>query len=809
MSSSCTDCPLYQSASTVCVPGTRIGGPSDILVVGDAPGLQEDAEGRLGIGAAAELLRHELSRVGITDYQYTNVVRCYAGGAPKPKFVKACRHYLEDEIDEIQPRYVLALGATAWKEFGEGNVTDAAGREIQRGGRTVMPTLHPAAIIRDPNKGAAWRADLARFGHLVRGGLLAQPPVTVRLVRTPAQVENLIAQLNAADIITFDFEALPFPSIEGERQPWKKIVPQDHKGYLPLSVSFCLSAGGASVLPLWHKESALTEETLKSFFVRVRKAMTMKKVTAHNMLYDDLAWEATCRRLEIEPYMPRVTFDTMVAAHILDENRPKSLKWLGRALLGWPNWDIDAGKEHPLHELAYYNGADAAATYLLRQRLLADLSDHPRLRRYFSTLEMPKLRALERVISRGVYVEMDTVRGHIARAGERMESAKAEVQRVSGGAVENPGSTQQLGRWLFGTLGLTPVKLTPEGSPSTDEESIKRLALKRPEVQTVLEYRKWQKYHGTYLTPLLSRVSVSYDARLHPEYRSTSVETGRLASPFHTTPRDPFVRSLYTAPPGFSLVQSDMSQIEARLAAWETLGRPATMSGVSPTSMLAAWMAGIDVYCETAGSVLEKDPALVDRDKSNPHNERQILGKVPTLSMLYNISPKGLKSYVWREFEIDWTDAFAQQVWRAFHRRWPEFAVWHARVSSLIRACGDVTSALGRVRRLPGAVGGGEKAVHDAINSGINAPVQSLASDLTQASMILLDRLGLKIIGNVHDALLFEVADSDLQTVLPLIKTTMETSHRELRTLGLYLPEGLVKVEITVGNWGEGKEWKL
>lgn len=567
------------------------------------------------------------------------------------------------------------------------------------------------------------------------------------------------------------------------------------KNWKAYSVAFSWDGKNAFVVPLRYMPSLLLEH----FKDVMRPIMADPNVpkTAHNQLFDSLCW---FRLTGTQPY---TTFDTMVAAHILDENRRKGLKWLGRALLGWPQWDIDATVEHPFAELAEYNGYDAAATLLLRQRLLADLQAQPRLLKYLQTVEMPKLRALERVIINGIYVDEETL-------DERIETCRnAQKAAASALPLEKPGSTQQVAKWLYQSLQLPVLRTTPAGAPSTDEETLQRLMQrhKLPELATLLEYRKQTKNLTTYLAPLKQRLEDSWDGREHPEYRSTSVETGRLASSFHTTPRESFIRSIYSAPAGLSLIQADYSQIEARIAAWIAAGKPATSTAAAAGStMLSAWLTSRDVYRETAAEILSKPLDRITKD------ERQIYGKVVTLALLYNMTAKGLQEYLWREAQIDWTRAQAQRAYDGYYRRWPEFKLWHQREAKIIQARGYSVSPIGRMRRLPAAQqeDTGRQAysqILEAINQGINQPVQSIASDLTQVSMIILDqRYGAHIVGNVHDALLFELPTAGLATSIPTIRRVMEQAPLTLRPLGLQLPDGLTRVEISVGQWGLGKE---
>lgn len=803
----CTDCPLHQHASSVCVWGEHRGcfqdglgseaGVCDLMLVGEAPGWEENNKGRPFVGPSGRLLKEALDTFNITSYYVSNTVKCVPDGTPSSSHVAACKHYLWEEIEAVKPKYILALGATAYHQFGVGSISEHAGKEFwsPAANAWVMGCLHPAAILRFPERKKTWLLDVGRFAKLAEGQRIEKPPVEVEIVKDHY---SLVNRFEHGKPFTFDYET--------------SMLPWWHKDFYAKCIAFSWDGKKSYVLFLDDPD------VVRSFFWCIKPVMMSPKTpkTAHNMLFDDLVTYRLCG------YLPFTTFDTMVAAQILDENQPKGLKWQGRARLGWPSWDIETSKKSgegiSRADLAFYNGCDAAATFLLREALLRDLRDAPNLARYMVRLEMPKLRALERLISAGIHIRTDRLQERISTATTALGEARAAVP------VKNPNSTAQLKKWLYTDLNLPVLKWTPKGEPSTDEETIKRLAMQHEEVRVILPARKWQKSLTTYLQPLMTALETSHDGRIHPEYRSTSVETGRLASSFHTTPRDQFIRSVYSAPAGSLLVMGDYAQIEARLAAWKAVGMPAILTpndsqtGAGRT-MLHAWLAGLDVYVETAAEILRKSPSEVTKDKSDPHNERQIVGKVVTLALLYRMSAKGLREYLWREEEIEWTQHQAEQAHQGFYRRWPEFALWHEREDRIIRSLGYSESPIGRMRRLPAAqaVDTGRQAysqIHEAVNAGINAPIQGLASDITQAAMILLDRvkdkMGFLICGNIHDALLFEVPEDRLQTVLPIIRDAMLWAPNALRGLGLHLPEGLIQVEISVGDgWGLGKEVKF
>jgi DNA polymerase-1 len=783
-STSCEACPALPGAR---VSGTWWGdvdwsGPS-CMAVGINPGWHEEQEGQPFVGPSGALLKAGLAQAGVRRAFLTNTYRC--AGEPDASFARACASSLEEEIERVKPAFILALGNIAVQRLlGKGTVGQVSGKEIwsAKYKAWVLPAFHPAAILRDRGRENAWRADVYRFGRLARGDLVPPPntpPVRVDLISSGSGLRVLDTALRTEPAFSYDFETNVTPG-------WW------HKDFKAYSIAFSFTGGEAMCLPIAHPDvspewTALALKWMERVTPVLRGEGDGRRTsrTVHNGMFDDLVW------FRLTGSLSRPTADTMLMLQLLDENAPKSLKWAGRAHLGWPDWDIDARKEHALNDLYPYNGYDAAATILLREILLDRMQEDPAVWHYFRRLEMPMLRALQKLVARGIYVDRSTAARLMKQAWREQQAADARLPEI------NPASPRQVAQWLYQDMKL-PVIKNGKQHPSTDEATIKTLALEHPVARLILAARKPRKKISTYFKPIRRMTKHSFDGRLHPDMRTTSVETGRLAGFIHTTPRDSSVRPVYTARPGMVLLQADYRQIEARICAWMAAGRPETWDGISQASMLWAFHVGTDIYIDFAARALRKDARAVTKE------ERQILGKVPVLAQLYGISWQGLREYAWKTFEIAWSPAQAQALWQLFRRRYPEFPAWHRIAEAKLIRRGWVQTPIGRIRRLPSAMSGQK----DAIRAGINAEPQSLASDITQQALILLDRMGARIVGDIHDALLIEVRADRLAGSAQAVRSAMLEAPIELRKLGLWLPEGLIDVEITAGPWGLGKEIK-
>ena len=818
----CTLCPLYENAHTVCVSGEWRGDPEwrgpTVMVVGQSPGRQEDYEGHPFIGPSGRELEEALRQASIGRYYVTNAAKCSPevnGLEIDMAHVRACADYLEQEIEVVRPNWVLALGNPAVQRLiGKGKVSEVAGKEIwaNRYQAWVVPAWHPAAILRNQGRRSSWLADISRFGLLVRGKIKPPPrvpPVRVDLVDTGRGLEGLSRLLLTEPEFTYDFEA--------NTLPWW------HRGYRPYSIAFSFTGAEAYAVPLEHPDVdaprwiKLTRNWLTNLARRVFVAPSRDNQTRHgawNDVYDGLVL------YRLTGVMPYIYWDAMVAAHLLDENAPKSLKWNGRAHLSWPDWDINAAKYHPFAELYPYNGYDAACTSLMLELQREKFRSEPRLYQYFHAVDMPKVRFTQRVVANGIHVDRAYAARGLWQARARRNAADDRLFMESLGLVKNPQSADQMARWLYDELRLhekiggKPIR-NGKKHLTTDEETINRLALKFPEVRHVLDCRRPRKEISTYYRPVGRASRESFDRRYHADVRTTSVETGRKGSGFHTIPRPEEsksrgelpVRPVFGAPPGAALVAADYRQLEARLAAWSAAGKPERLEDVRPGTMLWDFLCDVDVYRKFASQplVLNKPIDRIDKD------ERQRMGKVPVLALLYTISPKGLQEYAWKYYEIDWSLNQAARIHTAFHRLYPEFPYWHHLEEAKLRHRGFASSAVGRVRRLPGAQAG----VPDDIRAGINAPVQSLASDITQKAgdiiQAAIDKHGLPylLVGDIHDSILAEAPGARAGDCADLVRTGMLLAPERLRSLGLRLVPGLIDVEVSIGPWGAGREVKF
>lgn len=784
----CTLCPLHEDAEYVCLMGSG-SRKSKIMIVGEAPGAREDETHQAFVGAAGQLLTELLEAVGIerSECYITNAVKCRPPGnrTPTRAEAKVCSTtYLAEEMERLGPALVLSLGNSALQATtGRSGITKHRGKLFRVGSSRVLPTFHPAAALRSPKYLPAIKADFAALARLHRGGSEGEGPAPTRtkIVRTPAQLDWLLRKLEEADEVAFDLETDGFDE-------WRD-------GTQIVTAGFSWTPGLGVTLPLAHPESPW-KNSYDDVLKRLKPILERARLIAHNGKFD-------ARWLAAAGIFVRVSFDTMLAAHLLDENQSKALEYLVTTLLGIDTWKIDLGhtppRDQPLKRLAVYQARDADNTLRLKHFLAARLKEEPRLARLFVKLMMPASHALTKVEQGGIYIHRNKLEEGTATVQANLNKLTSYMDKSSGGI--NYNSPQQVAPWLFEKLGMELIETTRTGAPSTREAVLLQLAKESSYARALLKYRKWQKYSG-YLNNWAERIDSR--GRIHPSFLLHGTVTGRLSSRspnLQQVPRDPFMRSMFGAPKGWVFVEADYSQIELRIIA---------MLANEPT-MLHLLNTGQDLHYNTAMQILKKPREAITKD------ERVIWGKHPNFGLCFGMGPgdpEGVREggYVTycTDNGIDMDYATAKSVYDGFHATYSRLRPWYERQRRLAARYLRVTSAMGRVRHLPDMQSTDNKVRAEAERQAINSPVQCLASDICLMSLVRLDRAFdsrvARVVGSIHDAILTQVRADAVDEIAPFIREVMEDMSYLRKVFGTIITVP-IRVDVSVGDsWGSGSE---
>jgi len=822
----CALCDLHQGANHVCLLGKEPKRGARVMIVGEAPGATEDECGEPFIGAAGQMLDELLRNAGIkrSACYITNSVKCRPPGnrKPKAKEIKTCAHaYLYKELGDIQPEFVLTLGNVGLQAVtGKSGITKHRGVASVKFFATMNPdgtlqdeplrvtvfsTFHPAAILRNPTYREPTEADLHRFGRLLAGQSASDiAPTVIKRVRSKANLLWLRKHLLGAREVSFDLETF---CDHPQALKAEKASLQEYRGdewSHVCSIAFSTEEGCSYVVPLWHPESPwgvtevdgglrLAKRIDRAILKFLEPCFTREgaKYIGHNGKFD-------CRWLRAKGIDACLTFDTLLAAHMLDENRMNGLKPLSQVVLGADAYDVgDELKEPhkmPLKRLAEYNGKDTDYTlrlyHVLREQLISD----PRTARVFLKLMMPASNALVDIERRGICIDMDRLAERTEQCQVNMDKLRRFITRyVPEERRErfNPGSVPQVAQWLFEDLGLDEIEFTDNDTPSTAKSVLTQLRGDHIGVEALLKWRKWKKREGY----LKSWAHFQQDGILYPTYRPTGTVTGRLsaASPnVQQVPRHPFMRSIFCAREGWKLMQADYSQGELRIA-----------------FMLAGARRGLHLYA-TGGDVHTDRAARITKKLADSvTKEERSRAKPVSFGFLFGMGYRKFVTYARDEYEVEYTEDEARDVREQFFNDYPELLAFHEKQRRLVRKHGRVTTMFGRTRHLPDIYSKEESVRRDAERQAINTPIQSPLSDLMLLALVTLNNElpadEARIVGTIHDSILFEVLDGLEDEWGPFIKETMEDLDRPRRMFGADFTVPM-PVDIEVGtHWGDSK----
>lgn len=786
-----------------------------VLVVGRMPNS----------GRFQDALELELKELGldISDIYFTSALKCRNFEVTGSNGdVKTCRPYLEDEIARIKPEFILTMGNEALLSvLGKSGITKYRGRVYEAHGAQVIPTISPSAVMRNPGQKPGYMADLRLFANLVLGRKSESVLPKYHIIDTPEKLKKLERILHDAELVCLD--------VETHDEYWK------HTGkIISLSATCIIKKDGKErifcwALPLYHAESPF-QRTWKSVLKFLAGALCKaRRVVAHNGKYD----EKWLRQFGVPV---TVTFDTMLAIHLLNENVQKGLKPQAMARLGVAPWGVDTKHllQMPLAEVLEYNFLDTYYMYLVYLQVRQEIIDRPRQARLMQKLIMPANADLVRSEMRGVWLD-------VKRMSDRKPVVQAELERIEqailsylpapddpvggwptdkkGRPVPHNFNASNFARWmLFEYLQLPILERGKDkddgglGDPSMREGVLMELRHEHAVVELMLERVKWQKY----LSSFFNAYEEMYDEdhRVHTNFKLAGTVTGRLSSGktdedkitgvkgkvrgvnMQQVPRDPLVRGLFGAPPGWVFVEADYSQIELRIAAF--LARE--------LNMLHIYSMNGDIHTETAMRV-------TGLPKSEITGEiRKKVGKPVNFGFLYGMGWAKFIKTAFENYGAVFSEYEARAARTAYFDLFPRLPAWHERQRRLVREHGRVQSPLGRVRHLPDIYSPEQGVRAEAERQAINSPVQGFASDMALFSMVRINRalreqgLAANCIGLVHDAVNFEVRQDAIAQVLPIIKDTMEDVLPLERTFGIHVDVPIV-ADLKIGkHWGDSKE---
>jgi len=520
-----------------------------------------------------------------------------------------------------------------------------------------------------------------------------------------------------------------------------------------------------------------------------RVAISAEAGKALNLKLDDSATAAPLKLTLADPSLPKSVHDSKSATHVLREQ--------GIALAGVehdpllyaylldPTYSTYRLAETAFRKFNLKMGTSLGESADLTLRLAAKLGeevDKAGLRKVYDEIDLPLVPVLARMEAAGVKLDCDV----LAEMSQRLEKdidAKAREIYIKSGHEFNVNSPKQLGDVLFNKLNLPkPVKYGKGRTISTAVDVLEGLAAEHEVPRMVLEYRQLSKLKSTYVDALPVLLN-SCTRRLHTTFNMAGSATGRLSSVNPNLQNIPIrtdlgreIRAAFVAEPGNVLLKADYSQIELRLLAH--------FSG--DKLLVEAYRTGQDIHTLTASQVFGVPPLMVNAE----HRRR---AKAVNFGIVYGLSPFGLS----QQLGIDTKEA--KRFIDAYFEKYSGVREFIDRTLDEARRDLKVTTLFGRVRPIPDIHSKNFNLRGFAERTAVNTPLQGTAADLIKIAMIRIDaelrkrKLESKMLLQVHDELVFEVPEPELDTIRRLVTDLMEQVHE------LKVP---LKVDVGVGpNW--------
>jgi DNA polymerase I len=598
-------------------------------------------------------------------------------------------------------------------------------------------------------------------------------PTDYRLVSTPADLDDMVNRLAAAKSFAFDTETTTFNPLVS-----------------PLvGISLSAAEGQAWYIPVGHTVlDEVPQLPLAQVADCLKPVLEDARVSkfAHNAKFDMMALA------EYGIDVAGLSFDTMIAAHLLGE-KALSLKALAFSKLGvemTPITDLigTGSKQIPMSRVgikktAAYSGADADMTFRLAGLLGKEL-DKQSLTKLFDEVEMPLVPVLLLMERNGVAVDCSILEEMSRRLGEQVAVLEQKIYEEAKHEF-NINSPAQLGKVLFDEMQL-PTSRKGKNRYSTEASVLEELRPLYPFVKEILLYRQLTKIKSTYIDTLPALVNPK-TGRIHTSFNQTRTTTGRLSSSDPNMQNIPVrgelggqVRQAFIAPPGSYLLAGDYSQIDLRALAHLS----------QDEKLLEAFRGDADIHAATASLLFAVESRQVTADMRRS-------AKTINFGVIYGMSDYGLEQAT--EFSREEAGRFI----KAYFEKYPGVRKYLDETKAKARRDGYVETLLGRRRYIPDINSANRQVREAAERMAINMPVQGTSADIIKVAMINLYRemenrkLQSKMLLQVHDELVFEVPDGELEEMRSLVCEVMPAAIK------LDVP---LKVDTKVGkNWGEMK----
>lgn len=784
----CNNCDLCKFSSPSCIPGSG-SKKAKVMIINSYAGDEDEAAGE---ATPEKIVKGQFEELGydMSKVYYTNAVKCRTPKKYKIKVseVKKCREHLLKEIKRVKPQYVLMLGAQACQAALDMKISELQGTPYEKDGITYYATYSPRVIFYDASKAPQVTKELRNFLELTKGKNTHHKPKlnSVAITSMEEAKAAIRGYRKKYKSVSYDIETTglnrytDYLTLFG----WGNDKIQY---YVPLKVPYS---------PLYYKPIA----QIKIMKYLIKELDKFKHKIGANIKFDNLFLAEKYGR------SPKPTFDVNLASHLLDENTPNGLKQNAIFEFSCPNWDVNTNlkkgtvsSREDYEEFVFYNAYDIYYTHKLYKRFTKKLKKDPALWNIYNTLVMPVSVVYEEIEKEGVYIYQDRFRELEATLRKKQQEAKdkmynclpPKVQKKFDRSEINWNSDDQLRKLLYQELKIPVIETTESGKPSTSESVLKRISKHHPLPGLILEYRGVSIQISHFIDGWISRFDKK--GRLHPRFRVDGTVTGRTSCVdpnLQQVPRDKAIRSLIGAPPGWTLVESDYSQLELRVAA---------LVSQEPT-LIRLFQTGVDIHLHTGQLVTGKQELTYEERKQ---------AKSVNFGFIYGMGWRKFKDYARDSYDVHLTDKEAETFRRKYFEGYNKLPDWHSRQRKIVHFQGEVRSPIGRIRRLPDVFSADKSKVAEAERQSINSPVQGFGSDLCLLSLVeafnFFDRKVAKCVGTVHDAQLWMVKDEYMNYFCTKLKKIME-KPKALKEVFHFESNVPIVTDVEIGDWGKGVE---
>lgn len=580
---------------------------------------------------------------------------------------------------------------------------------------------------------------------------IATEKPSYHLVTQPEERKKLLDLLMAQPSVCFDTETDSLDSL--------------HANAVGMSFSFKAREGYYVALPHNFEEAKSIIQEFKPFF----ESKTVEKV-AHNIKYD----MQVINRYDVVINAPM--FDTMIAHYLINPESKQSMDFLSELYLKYKPISIveligkkgkNQGNMADLdpEQIVDYACEDADITWQLKELFYPEIQkDH--LIDLFYGMEMPLVSVLSAMEQEGITIDSEGLGNYSKELGALLIDLEASI-KAEAGVEFNVDSPKQLGEVLFDHMKISSkAKKTKTGQYATSEDVLDKMKHDHPIIPMILDYRQMRKLKSTYVDPLPTLMD-PVDGRIHTNYMQTVAATGRLSSnnpnlqniPIRTEKGREIRKSFISRGKEFKLMAADYSQIELRIIA--------ALSNDS--AMIEAFRSGQDIHAATASKVFNVPIDTVTR-------EQRSAAKAVNFGIIYGQSAFGLS----QNLGISRTEA--KQIIDSYFEQYGTIKDYMDGAVASAREKGYVETIMMRRRYLKDINSANAIVRGFAERNAVNAPIQGSAADIIKLAMIRVynamkaQNVKSKMLLQVHDELVFDVHESEIDLMQNLVKTEMEAA---------------------------------